>query len=172
MNLGSSHDRPFWKGDKNTALAEYVKGINESFDLLTTRFNSNIPIANQITGATKAAFLANPNIVPASSANLTLTHIMMQKYLALWGHGMVETWDDLRRFHYLDLDPNTGQQVYRGFTPPTVAAGTLFPDNSGKLVYRVRPRYNSEYVWNVAELNRIGALNADYHTVECWFSKP
>jgi hypothetical protein len=32
-----------------------------------------------------------------------------------------------------------------GFTPPT----NLYVDNAGKLVYRIRPRYNSEYVWNV-----------------------
>jgi hypothetical protein len=48
----------------------------------------------------------------------------------------------------------------------------LFLNNNGKLVYRARPRYNSEYLYNIPELTRIGALALDYHTVEQWFSKP
>ncbi|NCU05623.1 MAG: SusD/RagB family nutrient-binding outer membrane lipoprotein, partial [Chitinophagaceae bacterium] len=54
--------------------------------------------------------------------------------------------------------------------PPT---GTvLWPDNNGALVYRVRYRYNSEYVWNIEELKRLGADKLDWHTKETWFSKP
>jgi hypothetical protein len=58
--------------------------------------------------------------------------------------------------------------VYTGFTVPS--ATDLFPDNGGKLVYRMRPRFNSEYVWNINELTRIGATALDYHTKEMWFS--
>ena len=88
----------------------------------------------------------------------------------MYGWGVIETWVDLRRFHYTDLDPANGLQVYRDFAPPS---GTdLFPDNFGRLVYRARPRYNSEYLYNVAELNRLSAFALDYHTKECWFSKP
>jgi hypothetical protein len=159
----------FRRGDKTTALASYKRGIEESFNMLRTRFNQNVPAINQLNDLFLANYLAVPAVLPVAS-DLTLTHIMLQKYIALWGHGMHETWTDLRRYHYIDSDPQTGQQVYRNFTPP---AGTdLFPDNVGKPVYRVRPRFNSEYVWNVAELDRIGARAADYHTVECWFSKP
>ena len=92
---------------------------------------------------------------------------MLQKYIALWGHGTCETWVDLRSSHYTDKDAN-GVQVYTGFTPP--AAADLFPDNGGKLAYRMRPRFNSEYVWNINELTRIGATSLDYHTKEMWFS--
>jgi hypothetical protein len=49
---------------------------------------------------------------------------------------------------------------------------TLFPDNGGKLAYRLRPRFNSEYVWNRAALDKIGGFNADYHTKEIWFMQP
>ena len=138
---------------------------------ISSRFNTNVPPANQLTPAMLSSMLGNPLVVP-TSANLTLTHIMLQKYIALWGYGQVETWVDMRRYHYLDLDPITGQQVYRNFATPSVPSGILFPDNGGKVAYRVRPRYNSEYVWNIAELTRIGATQIDYHTVECWFSKP
>ena len=44
----------------------------------------------------------------------------------------------------LMVDPASGKQVYPGFAPPT----NLFPDNSGKIAQRIRPRYNSEHVWN------------------------
>jgi len=62
----------------------------------------------------------------------------------------------------------SGVQVFRGFTLPT----TLYPDNGGKPVYRIRPRYNSEYVWNVPALQAIGGLAADYHTKPLWILLP
>jgi hypothetical protein len=81
---------------------------------------------------------------------------------------MNETWTDLRRFHYTDLDPATGKSVYAGFTIPA----TLTSLNNGKPVYRCRPRYNSEYLYNIPALQAIGALASDYHTKEQWFSQP
>ncbi|MFM7672645.1 MAG: SusD/RagB family nutrient-binding outer membrane lipoprotein [Bacteroidota bacterium] len=157
------------KGDRVNALAAYRKGIALNFDLLRNVYETNVPVARRITDVTRDAYLDNPVVVP-TAANLTLSHIMLQKYITMYAWGVIETWVDLRRFHYTDLDPVTGLQVYRDFAPPS---GTdLFPDNFGKLVYRVRPRYNSEYLYNVAELNRLGAFALDYHTKECWFSKP
>ena len=101
-------------------------------------------------------------------ATVTLSHIMSQKYIALWGWGHNELWMDMRRYHYTDLDPVSGVQVFRGFTPPT----TLYPDNIGKVVQRIRPRYNSEYVWNRAALDAIGGLAPDFHTDTLWITKP
>jgi hypothetical protein len=86
---------------------------------------------------------------------------MMQKFLSLWPYGMEEIWVDLRKYNY---DAN----IFIGYTP----VSSLYPDNNNKLVQRVRPRYNSEYLWNVGELTKIGATALDYHTVPVWFSKP
>jgi hypothetical protein len=151
----------FIKGDKITALDAYKKGITASIDMVNrnTVVSTTAPTATLITAAQKTAFLSDPNVVP-TAANLTLKHIMMQKYIALFGHGYVETWTDMRKYHY---DPT----VYE-----TLAFPALSTDNNGKLAYRVRPRYNSEYVWNFAALEAIGADKADYHTQEMWFSKP
>ncbi|MEI8141575.1 MAG: SusD/RagB family nutrient-binding outer membrane lipoprotein [Chitinophagia bacterium] len=157
----------FIKGDKATALAAYKDGIAKHFDLLMANYNTNVPTADLLTTATRDAFLANTAVVPASANSLTLPMIMLQKYIALWGHGTFETWVDMRRYHYTDKDAN-GVQVFTGFTVPS--ATDLFPDNGGKLVYRMRPRFNSEYVWNINELGRIGATTIDYHTKEMWFS--
>jgi len=156
------------KGDKATALIAYKNGINLSFDLLISKYESRIPVALRITSTSRANYLANTAVVPASASDLTLSKIMLQKYIAMYGYGFNETWTDLRRFHYTDLDPVTGKQVYAGFNLPT----TLTSYNNGKVVYRCRPRYNSEYLYNIPALQAIGALASDYHTKEQWFTQP
>ena len=158
----------FRKGDKPGALAAYINAINLNFDQLISNYETTVPVARRITPAARAAFLGNPINVPIAN-NLTLSHIMMQKYIALYGWGGVETWVDMRRYHYTDIDPITGQQVYREFAPPTGL--DLWPNNNGKWIYRQRPRFNSEYLYNIAELDRLGARTNDYITKECWFSK-
>jgi hypothetical protein len=75
---------------------------------------------------------------------------------------------DMRRYHYTDMDPASGRQVYPGFTLPT----SLDPDNNLLPVQRIRPRYNSEYVWNRASLEAIGGLAPDYHTKPLWITQP
>lgn len=157
------------KGQKDNALTAYVEGINLNFDQLISDYEVSVPAANKITAATRAAYLANPLIVP-TAAELNLTHIMLQKYIAMYGWGSIETWVDMRRYHYTDKEEITGFQVYRDFTPPT--GNDLFSQNSTKWVYRARPRFNSEYLYNVEELTRIGAIALDYNTKRMWFSEP
>ncbi len=158
----------FRKGDKATAYQAYKDGISLSFDMLSSVYNVNIPAGKDINATNKAAYLANTAVVPATAAGLTMSKIMMQKYIAMYIWGALETWSDMRRFHY--TDSYGGQQVYTGFVIPT--GGDLFPDNAGNPVYRVRPRFNSEYVWNILELQRIGATQNDYHTKKMWFTEP
>jgi hypothetical protein len=160
-----------------SAVTAYVNGISMNFDMLTSKYENNIyPTALRMTPAQKAAYLANTAVVPASPTGLTLTRIMLQKYIAMYAWGIQATWADLRRYHYTNLDPSTGAQVYANFTPP--APPEMYADNGGKFVYRCRMRYNSEYLYNIPSLKAIGALNPngsfvlDYHTKECWFSKP
>lgn len=162
------------KGDKSSALTSYVAAINSNFDHLIADYEVSVPAANKITAAKRTAFFDNPTNIP-SSASLTLSHILLQKYIAMYGWGGVETWVDIRRFHYTDDESGTtagapDQQVYADFAPPT---GTdLWSGNAGKWIYRERPRYNSEYLYNVSELNRLGAFASDYITKPCWFSEP
>lgn len=154
---------------KQNALNAYRKAIDMNFDMLTTTYPQNIPAGKEITQPVKTAFVNNTSVVPASSNQLTLTHIMLQKYIALYAWGVQETWVDMRKFHYTDIDPATNSPVYAGFTPPP--SNFLLSTNNGKYVYRCRPRYNSEYLYDVPELTRIGAYqNLDYNTYEMWFS--
>ena len=152
-------------GDQATALAAYTTAISTHIDFVNARNLDENQTPTQISAAEKAAFLASPAIVPPV---LTLSHIMSQKYIAQWAWGHNEMWMDMRRYHYTDIDPVSGTQVFRGFAPPT----TLYTDNAGKIVQRIRPRYNSEYVWNRAALDVIGGLALDYHTVPMWITQP
>ncbi len=157
----------FKLGDRATALAAYTNGVSAHIDFVNARNLDNGQNAPQISAAAKAAFLADPRVVPAAG-DLTLTHIMSQKYLAQWGWAHIELWMDMRRYHYTDIDPSSGRQVYPGFTLPT----SLYVDNAGQPAYRLRPRYNSEYVWNRDGLDAIGGLAPDYHTKPLWIIQP
>jgi hypothetical protein len=160
------------KGDNVTALAAYINGISLNFDMLSNDYPQNIPAGKQITPAVKAAYLANPAVVPASPGGLTLTHIMNQKYIALFVWGTLETWVDMRKFHYTDIDPATNKKVYAGFTPPSGSVD-LISTNNGELTYRMRPRFNSEYLYDIPELTRIGAYQfPNYNTFKPWFAIP
>ncbi|HVX41748.1 MAG TPA: SusD/RagB family nutrient-binding outer membrane lipoprotein [Gemmatimonadaceae bacterium] len=174
----------FRAGDKATALEAYKNGIASHIDFVNDRNQDDgqtgggrcnpttdcAPPVTPISGAEKAAFLADPNIVPAA-ANLTMSDIMAQKYIAQWGWAFYEQWMDLRRFHYTDKYPGEAQQAFPGFTMPSV----FYVLNAGKPIYRLRPRYNSEYVWNADALSRIqpvSGLADDYQTSELWIVQP
>jgi len=152
----------FKKGDLNGAYAYYKNGVTGSLD-----FVSNPPIGDAPTGTqgyisqtAKNNYLAGP-CVRQSAVTLQLSDILQQKFISLFVWGTLEAWADERRYQY---DPT----IFQGFTKPT----TLYPDNAGKQVYLLRPRYNSEYIWNVPSLKAIGALDPDYHTKKPWFILP
>ncbi|MFZ1453482.1 MAG: SusD/RagB family nutrient-binding outer membrane lipoprotein [Ferruginibacter sp.] len=158
----------YLKGDKPLALTAYANGISLNFDMITTTYPQNVPTVFAITPTNKANYLAA--VVPGTAAGLTLSQIMLQKYIALYGWGVQQTWTDMRKYHYTDIDPATGNQVYANFTPPSGI--NLISTNNGNYVYRCRPRYNSEYLYNIPELTRLGALNTDYNTYKPWFAIP
>jgi hypothetical protein len=167
------------KSDRIAAYTAYKNGIQGHFNFINrtsySRNNAVLYNLTQITSAEQTAYLAGPNVRQLSS-ELTLGDIMQQKFIALWGWGFVETWTDMRKYHYTDIDPTaTGiTKVYSGMNMPTA----IFSDNiSGPYVaqygpwaYRVRPRYNSEYVWNIYVPDI--AQTIYYHTIPTWFSLP
>ena len=156
------------KGDKNTAFTAYKNGVSAHIDFVNERNKDDNQSPSQISPAEKAVYLNFPSVTPPNPNEITLTQIMCQKYITQWGWAHVEQWMDLRRYHYIDQDPNTGKQVFEGFTFPQ----TFFADNQNKPVQRVRPRYNSEYIWNRVGLDAIGGLATNYQAVEMWVTIP
>lgn len=161
------------KGDNVNAKASYQEGIKESFRMLinTPAYQNSTPAAKQLNSSQIDPFVTS--VTP--SGNVTKSQIMLQKFIAMYGWGLIETWMDIRRYHYTDDEngfpaASTSLQVYADFTPPT--GSDLFTNNANKWVYRARPRYNSEYLYNVAALSSVGALALDYHTKEQWVTKP
>jgi hypothetical protein len=151
----------FIKKDKAMALEAYKKGIEASIDFVNANTipSSSFPITTVISDAEKIAFLTNPSILPTAE-NLTMSHIILQKYISLFGFGNLEAWTDMRKYHYDTTN------IYKEMKFPI-----LYVNNNEKLPYRVRPRFNSEYVWNLNALIAIGADKMDYHTFEMWFSE-
>lgn len=161
----------FRKGDKVTALDAYKKGIAAHIDFVNTaNAEAGNPAITQISTTEKTTFLTSA-AVPTDPNNLKLGDIMIQKFIALWGWGFNEAWMDLRRYHYTDLEPGSlTDQVFRGFATPDPSR--LATANQNLPAYRLRPRYNSEYVWNMDALKKIGGDRENYHTDIMWIFQP
>ncbi len=154
------------KGQKSLARNTTEDAVRLNMNMLLTDYNTNVPTAEQMTPTSINAYITAA--LPPAGSDISLNKIMLQKYIALYGWGVGETWVDMRRFHYTDMVD--GVQVYTDFVLPS---GTdLHPGNNGSPVYRTYPRYNSETVWNIDALRKIGADKTDFHTYEMWFSKP
>jgi len=152
----------FKKGRTGDAYTAYIAGIRATVDFYNQYGRTAATPDPVISEAEIVAYLSSDEVAK-SGADLTIADIMQQKYIAQWGWGGMETWCDLRKYHY---DP----AVFRTYVlPPALTVST---QNEGKLAYRFRPRYNSEYVWNSAELDKWGGLATDYMTKETWFSQP
>lgn len=150
----------FLKGDKNGAYTSYINAIIGHMAFVNTYADIATGQDKVITTAEITAYLNTSGEIPTSGADLTLADIMGQKYIVQWGWGGMEQWCDLRKYKY-------NPAIFRQFIP---LSGTQLMYND--YCYRVRPRYNSEYVWNEGELMKWGALEPEYVTKPTWFVLP
>lgn len=166
----------FRKGDVATAYDAYKKGINLQFDFINRDYTSvrgswSIYNTNPIQVSQRNAYLAGNN-VRQTAATLTMSDIMLQKYIALWGWGFFETWVDMRRFGMYDYDDPTTMdpflEVYKNLSPLT----QIDSRNNRKYAQKVRPHYTSEWTYNRAELDRLGILQNNWHVTKMWFTEP
>jgi hypothetical protein len=148
------------------AYTAYRNGIDAHMSFVNS-MNTSATGVTQISSTERNDYL-NGAAVKQNAAALTLTDIMLQKYIGDFGWNFVECWADIRRYHYYDLDPATGLPVYKNYNVTVFSSNNLGP----KLAFRFRPTNFSEFDWNLDELRKIGATNQDYHTYEMWFSKP
>jgi hypothetical protein len=201
----------YWKkGQKGNAYAAFKEGVKADLTFTAKYLKPGAKGTTELGGdkVTVAVFntLANqyaagPYVDGLTEGNLTLSHIMMQKWVALYPWGAAEAWVDLRKYHYeiqytgeypskgngwtddryvitkSDDDPN---KVYSGFYLPATRdiefKNSAFSiNNDGAPCYRLRPRYNSEYVWNLKKLSELKPIPGDAPNYQCsipWFAYP
>jgi hypothetical protein len=200
----------YWKkGDKGNAYIAFKDGVKADLDFTRKQLHSGTKGmaagGDKITAATFQTladqYYAGPYVEGLGEANLTLSHIMLQKWAALFTWGAFEAWVDLRKYHY-DIDytgdfpsMNNGwssdrlithkaedrtDRIYKGFYLPAARdiefRNSVFNVlNEGSPMYRIRPRYNSEYMWNepkLAVLKPIPGTADNYHCSIPWFAYP
>jgi len=156
-------------------------------------------ITQAVFNAYSQQYIAGPFVNGLSMSDFSLSHIMMQKFVALYPWGAHEAWVDQRKYHY-DIaytgqypslnngwsvttlnqkwDSNPGK-VFKGlYLQPALVQGRKGKydiENEGAPTYRIRPRYNSEYMWNrksLDSLKPISGMAANYHTSIPWFAYP
>ena len=200
----------FKHGSKSKAL-EYFKQAVAADMAFTAKYitkGANVIVSNvayhqgdKVDAATfnkiAAEYLAGPYVGGLTEGTLTLSHIMMQKFIHLFPWGAAEEWVDQRKYFY-DIDyqgdyPSTGngwdlttvtmkpeaQKVFKGFylAPANVQGrrGVYNKDNNGSPCFRVRPRYNSEYMWNKPNLEKLKPISGTADNYQCsipWFAYP
>ncbi|MDP3435671.1 MAG: SusD/RagB family nutrient-binding outer membrane lipoprotein [Bacteroidales bacterium] len=204
----------FRKGQKAPAFEAFKLGVSGHMDFVKSFIVPGTPVKNAANKQTSvigdkigvarfnvlAAEYMNSKFVNALPLNdFSLSHIMMQKYVSMYPWSL-DTWNDLRRYHY-DLVlgaggvPVTGTsyttdvvyhklntdatRIYKGFyLPPSDVINRrqkFAAWNYGAPCYRLRPRYNSEYMWNLGSLKKLTPIAGDadnYHTSIVWFAQP
>lgn len=199
----------YWKLGNTTAAFEAFKaGVKEDIAFTAKYITPGTPGSatggDKITAAVfntlATQYTAGPYVDGLPASDFSLSHIMMQKWVALYPWGAQEAWVDMRKYHYdvsytgeypsaasgawtanainqkWDTDPS---KVYKGLylSPAQVQArkGTFNLLNEGSPAYRIRPRFNSEYMWNKGSLEvlkPVSGLADNYHTSIPWFAYP
>ena len=203
----------FRMGQKAEALNWWKEAIADDMEFTASYLKPGKAAASEkeVTGGDKitkalfdqaaAEYLAGPFVGQITAEDLTMSHIMLQKYVALYPWGSPEIWVDMRKNFY-DVE-YTGEYPYGGNgwdakevkqkrdDDPTKAffgyylAPANFADYRGTYsqtknlegspCFRIRPRYNSEYMWNVPGLSALRPIPGTavyYHCSIPWFCYP
>jgi hypothetical protein len=198
----------YWKlGQKAEAFEAFKKGVRADMEF-TARYiypgkegspTGGDKITKPVFEELAYEYISGPYVDGLDLNEFSLSHIMMQKWVALYPWGALEAWTDMRKYHYdidytgdypskgngwtdtevkmkWDTDPN---KVYKGLylAPAQVQnrKGSYNINNQGSPSYRIRPRYNSEYMWNLKSLESLRPISGtapNYQTSIPWFAYP
>ncbi|MEH0158200.1 SusD/RagB family nutrient-binding outer membrane lipoprotein [Limibacter armeniacum] len=135
----------FQTGDVSRAFAAYQAGIRMNMERLG------------VSPEETTAFLSS-ELAATSASELKIYHIMEQKYVALYLSP--ETWTDMRRYNF-------DTAVYRGITYPEAVIDEL----GGKWISRLPYDPQTEYIYNLPEIERLGAQAPDWVVKKMWWQK-
>lgn len=156
------------KGDSNGALTAYKAGIQASMDRMQNKLNQwagaySNPSMQPMDAAAITAYM-NSNAVCQSAGSLTMSDIMLQKYIAM---GIsIENWVDMRRFNYSAGNVGGFGVVYPGYNRTKLFAGSAaLPGSSPNDVTYWFRRWRLP---NVLELqyNTNNALSMNAHALD------
>ena len=124
----------FYSEPDNVKSFDYFKlGIQEHFDHV---------------GAGDATAFLSSSFMPQDESQLSLSDIMMQKYVALYLHG--EVWNDMRRYGYKD-------NIYTGLKRPKNLVWYFADEPSSVWIERLPYDTETEEIYNKPQLVEMGA---------------
>ncbi len=144
----------YWAQNKNKAAEHLLLGIESHMHRL------------QVSQEKIDAYLNNSELVPGSS-NIDLSHIMMEKYKAMYLQ--VEQWNDLRRYGYSnDLNGKTFDNtvIYPGLRRPHNLYEAYWAEEN-QWIQRINYDPETEEKYNREELIRLDAFRNPE-----WLKKP
>jgi len=150
----------FRLGDVAGALAAYKAGMRSHMSIMG------------ITSSTIEEYLASTSVVQ-SPAMLTLSHIMIQKYIAL--SYSPEQWVDMRRMNYnTDAAGNYNESVgvYKGYNRPSHVYTEAYPSATDWPRRFAVPSYEMNYNLSQVELANPNASKPTYLNEPVWWDKP
>ncbi|MEN8115483.1 MAG: SusD/RagB family nutrient-binding outer membrane lipoprotein [Bacteroidota bacterium] len=145
----------YWAGDKAKAADHLVKGIQYHMELLS------------VPAEETDAYVSNPDLVPGS-ANITLSHIMKEKYKAMYLQ--IEQWTDLRRYAFSNDQNNINYDntvIYPGLRRPHNLYEPHWGGDENVWIHRINYDPDTEEKYNPTKLEELGA----YQSAE-WLKKP
>jgi len=161
------------KGDNANAYSAYLAGIQAHMDMMQAKLTSWQAAGYTATNPDMAPMNASAISAYMTSAavaqgNVTMSDIMLQKYLAMGCS--IENWNDMRRFNFSAGNIGGFGVVYPGFNRGPLFAGTAQYTGTSTTDPRYWPRRWSlpttiELRYN---LNNAQALNAHVSDPNIW----
>lgn len=137
-----------FSSDKTQAYNSYRDGIISDMNRL------------EVTVAEQNEYLANPAFVAQNSTELTLSDIIIQKYIAMYLQP--EAWVDMRRHGY-------STEIYPDLTRPANVDKTIYGED--KWITRIPYNMETEYIYNLPEIERLGAKDPAFLAKKLWWMK-
>lgn len=150
----------FRQKDLTGALNAYKAGIRSHMNIM------------KIPEAKIDAYLASTSVVQ-NAAQLTLSHIMIQKYIAM--SYSPEQWVDLRRNNYCtDASGNYNETagIYKGFNRPSHIYVEAYPNSTDWPRRFAVPSYEINYNIDQVLKANANAKNPTYLNEPVWWDKP